>query len=52
MKVTPSAVGTKSWIAFEYRLHFRKDGSVYWQGTHPFYGYKFPPLEVPYEKGE
>ncbi len=46
MRVSPSIMGTPSVIWFEYRLHFKKDGRLAWQGYHPFWGTPVGPLWI------
>ena len=46
MNVTLSRMGMRSVIVFEYRLHFAKDGTLFWQTNHPIYGTPFPPWVV------
>jgi len=43
MVVTPSFLGTRSIISFEYRLAFNP---LQWEGKHPFWGYSLAPLVI------
>jgi hypothetical protein len=44
MRVCPSVIGTPSQLWFEYRLAFRSDGSIAWEGWHPVYSHV--PLKI------
>lgn len=46
MEVNPAAMGEPLGITFEYRLAFRKNGSMVWRGYHPVWGHPLPGLEV------
>jgi len=46
MRVTPSILGKPHGLWFEYKLHFKKDGSLEWHGNNPFWGTPTPHLRV------
>jgi len=50
MRVCPSVMGTPSQIWFEYKLTFRQNGDMVWEGWHPVYKHiALKSVEVPEE---
>lgn len=52
MNVTPSILGKKTWMTFEYRLHFKRYGVVTWEAKNPLTGHPLSPLIVITPRGD